>query len=86
MIKFMGLDSVELVMAIEEEFGIEIEDAAAETMQTPRIMIDYISMRCPDRERGAIAERVQEIIIEELCIDAAIYREDADFIKDFGMG
>ena len=29
-----SLDTVELVMALEEEFGIEIPDDAAETIQT----------------------------------------------------
>lgn len=38
----MGLDAVELVMAIEEEFGIDISDAEAETMATPRELIDFI--------------------------------------------
>lgn len=38
----MGLDSVELVMAFEEEFGIEISDADAAGMRTPRDVIDHI--------------------------------------------
>ncbi len=38
----MGLDGVELVMGLEEEFGIEFSDADAERMQTPRDVIDHI--------------------------------------------
>jgi len=37
-----SLDTVELVMAFEEEFGIEIPDDAAEKIQTVRDAIDYI--------------------------------------------
>jgi acyl carrier protein len=41
----MGLDSVELVMAFEEEFGISISDEAAAHMQTPADAIAWISQR-----------------------------------------
>jgi acyl carrier protein len=41
----MGLDSVELVIAFEEAFGVAIEDAAAEKMLTPKDVIDYIEQR-----------------------------------------
>lgn len=37
-----SLDTVELVMAFEEEFGIEIPDDAAETIQTFGDAVDYI--------------------------------------------
>ncbi len=37
-----SLDIVELVMAFEEEFGIEIPDDAAEKIQTIKDAIDYI--------------------------------------------
>ena len=37
-----SLDTVELVMAFEEEFGIEIPDDAAEKIQTVKDAIDYI--------------------------------------------
>jgi len=37
-----SLDTVELVMAFEEEFGVEIPDDAAEKIQTVRDAIDYI--------------------------------------------
>jgi len=38
-----SLDTVELVMAFEEEFGIEIPDDAAEKITTVKDAIDYIS-------------------------------------------
>lgn len=37
-----SLDTVELVMAFEEEFGVEIPDDAAEKIQTVKDAIDFI--------------------------------------------
>lgn len=38
-----SLDTVELVMAFEEEFGIEIPDDAAEKILTVKDAVNYIS-------------------------------------------
>jgi acyl carrier protein len=40
-----SLDIVELVMAFEEEFGIEIPDDEAETISTVHDAIEYIEKR-----------------------------------------
>lgn len=37
-----SLDTVELVMALEEEFGIEIPDAEAEKIQTVNDAVSYV--------------------------------------------
>src|SRR5438874_10338294 len=37
-----SLDIVELVMAFEEEFGVEVPDEEAEKLQTVQDVIDYI--------------------------------------------
>lgn len=37
-----SLDTVELVMALEEEFGIEIPDEAAEKIATVQDAVEYI--------------------------------------------
>ena len=40
-----SLDTVELVMAFEEEFGVEIPDDAAEKIQTVKDAVTFISER-----------------------------------------
>ncbi|PON73962.1 Acyl carrier protein [Parasponia andersonii] len=40
-----SLDTVELVMALEEEFDIEIEDEEAEKIRTVKDAIDYITAK-----------------------------------------
>jgi hypothetical protein len=43
----MGLDAVELVMAFEEAFGVEIPNTEAERMRTPRDVVDFVCTRVP---------------------------------------
>jgi len=46
----MGLDSVEIVLGVEETFQIQIPDAAAAEMITPRDVINYVAQQvstCP---------------------------------------
>ena len=38
-----SLDTVELVMALEEEFGTEIPDEDAEKITTVKLAVDYIN-------------------------------------------
>jgi len=40
-----SLDTVEMVMAFEEEFGIEIPDEDAEKIRTVQDAIDYINKK-----------------------------------------
>jgi acyl carrier protein len=40
-----SLDTVELVMALEEEFGVEIPDEAAEQIETVQAAVDYIDSK-----------------------------------------
>jgi len=41
----MGLDGVELVMAVEDAFDIQIKDAEAEKILTPRQLIDFVQSK-----------------------------------------
>jgi len=42
-----SLDTVELVMALEEEFDIEIQDDKAEKIATIQQAIDFVTERAP---------------------------------------
>lgn len=37
-----SLDAVELIMALEDEFGIEVDDDAAQSMKYVRDLVKYI--------------------------------------------
>ena len=41
-----SLDSVELIMALEEEFDMEIPDEQAEKLATVQNVIDWVSNHC----------------------------------------
>ncbi|MDT7524879.1 MULTISPECIES: acyl carrier protein [Idiomarinaceae] len=43
-----SLDIVELVMALEEEFGTEIPDEEAEKLKTVQAAIDYVNNHAND--------------------------------------
>lgn len=43
-----SLDIVELVMTMEEQFGVEIPDDQAECIKTVNDAIDYINAHCSD--------------------------------------
>src|SRR5687768_10620322 len=46
----MGMDGVEIVMAVEDAFDIRIEDAEAETLVTPRQLIELIQAKVTNVE------------------------------------
>ena len=46
----MGLDGVEFIMAVEAAFGVEIPDADAARIRTPRDLIAFLRPRLPAAE------------------------------------
>ena len=85
----MGLDIVELIMRVEEEFEIEIPDEIPENLTTPRTVIDYLA-KLPkftdqNRPREYIADKVWLIIEDVVGIDRRDYNEDSRFVEDMAM-
>lgn len=83
----MGLDLVELVMRIEEEFEVTISDEAASSMATPRHIIEFL-MQQPNVStkwsRDYVAITTWLTIEDELGIDRKKFTEDSRFIEDMG--
>jgi acyl carrier protein len=47
----MGLDAVEIVMAVEDAFGIQIEDSEAEKILTPAQLVELVMGKVSTRRR-----------------------------------
>jgi acyl carrier protein len=78
----MGLDSVELVIRLEDELGIEIPDEAAARMYTPRDVIEYVMGRVErSRAPSCVSQRgfhvVRRQLVRHLAVDRGRIRPKA---------
>jgi hypothetical protein len=84
----MGLDLVEMVVRIEEEFEVRIPDEVAETLLTPRNVVDFL-MTQPSIQsissRETVALKLWFVLEDELGIERYLYTEDSRFIQDMGL-
>ena len=85
----MGLESVELILAFEEEFEISFSDTEAQSLSTPRSVTEliYAKLNSPDFKGmrkgwalGRILEEVRKIICEQLGLKD--FSDDANFYND----
>jgi acyl carrier protein len=87
----MGLDTVEFVMAIEDEFAICINDHDAAHIFTVGQLCDHIQLRLMTEHGLAvhnhehILRRVAKILTAEFRINPAMIHRDARFIDDLGL-
>lgn len=84
----MGLDLVETVMRLEEEFEITIPNDDAERLTTPRTVIDYLLNRREISEkwsRDAVSDAVWRIVEDEGNIKREDFNDDSRFVEDMGM-
>lgn len=71
----MGLDIIEFVIAVEGTFGIDIPDADAVHLETPRQLIDYISDHV-----------LLDVTAPNVCLSQrAFYRSRAAITRRFGV-
>lgn len=82
----MGLDLVEFVMSVEEEFELEIPDEIAASFVNPKAIIDYVSLQVEGKfSRHQVAEKIWEILVYETGINREKFNEESRFIADMGI-
>lgn len=84
----MGLSTVELVMAIEDEFGIELADAVAPKLAVLGEMHSHIVRALRQRGESAdetdVWERLSSIVVEQLGVHPAEVTRTAHLVDDLG--
>ena len=85
----MGLDAVELVMSVEETFGIEIADREVGTIRTAgdlhRCVLRKLGVS-EDEPRAAEAwDRLVAIFADEFGVPPETVVPEADIVKDLGI-
>ena len=85
----MGLDSVELVMAFEDFFEIDIPNEVAERLQSVGDVTDYVHARLNaegrPREREAVLAMVMVITCDQCGTTLDRVTEQTRFIADLGI-
>ena len=82
----MGLDTVELAIAIEEEFSIKISDADAERLGVLGDLHDYIVSAL--RQRGEtpdeplVWQRLTSVVVAQLGVPREKVTRSAHVVKD----
>ena len=82
----MGLDTVELIMAIEDEFGVVFPDSDAAKLSRVGDIHCYVLRVL--RERGespdpdAILERLRAVVVDQLGVRPEEVTPSADIVED----
>jgi len=74
----MGLELVELVIAIEETFGISIDDGAAAGLTTPALLIAHVQEAVKSRpaNRVCLSQRAFHLVRTALCEVTQVPRKE----------
>ena len=85
----MGLDTVELVMAVESEFDLTIADPIAETMLSlgdlQRFVIKTFEHRGEPVDEADVWERIKAIMKRDFGIREKDLRPEAEIVADLGL-
>jgi hypothetical protein len=82
----MGLDTVELVMAIEEEFSIEIPNADAARLGVLGDLSDYVVAALRQRgetpDEAQVWQRLSALVVAQLGVRPEEVTRSAHVVKD----
>ena len=82
----MGLEIVELVMAVEDHFRVQIDDREAGKMVTCGMLCDHVAgklrARGDTREVELIWQELKQVIIDQLGVKSDEVTREARFVED----
>ena len=86
----MGLETVELVMKIEEKYGLDIKDEETEKLFTVQSLCDYILDNAfPEEEKdsksGEVFDYVCQILVESFGVSREDIKLKSRFVDDLGL-
>lgn len=82
----MGLDLVELVIAVEEEFGIQIPDERSGDCRTFGDLSRIVHELAPTIDSRQVVERVARIVAQQVGLKAADISGGDRLIEDLKLG
>jgi len=83
----MGLDTVELILAIEEEFHINIPDDTASRLDTAGKLYEYVLMNHKSKikiDEEDLWKRVTQVISYQLGVRQEKIHKHDNFVYDLG--
>jgi acyl carrier protein len=86
----MGLDTVELLMAVEENFDIEIPDDIASTLETVGLLHRFVVSQLQRRQllrvdEAAVFSEIRDLICNQTGVEPERIVPDAYFVKDLRL-
>ena len=85
----MGLDTIEMVMQIEEEFSIEVPDVVASELITVGDFAQYLEESTKgmptDTNYNQACNRIIEILVDDYRVNPKGITAKSRFVKDLGL-
>lgn len=89
----MGLDIVELFMAVGEEFGVEIPNEMAGGLATVGALFDYVRTHLDSPAAGgagppyagSLWERYLDVVVRDTGVRRDRLRPEAGWVRDLGL-
>jgi acyl carrier protein len=84
----MGMDTVELVMAVEEEFSMTIPNDVAATLDTAGKLYEYVILNHGidgDLNEDQIWNKLVDVIIRQLGVRREEVKKESNFVYDLGV-